>query len=209
MVSDTGNGMDEETRAKIFEPFYTTKELGRGTGLGLAIVYGIIKQHNGFINVFSEPGRGTTFRIHLPLISEMKTDADAETAPPPKGGTETVLLIEDDHVVRTMTGIFLRDFGYSVIDAVDGEDALEKFAKHEREIDLLILDVMMPKKNGGQVYNAVKAVRPDIDILFVSGYPADIIQKKGILEEDLQFISKPVSPFDLLRKIREILDKKR
>jgi PAS domain S-box-containing protein len=207
-VSDTGCGMDEQTRAKIFEPFFTTKELGRGTGLGLAIVYGIVKQHNGFINVYSEPGRGTSFIIHLPLISELIAPADAEVEPPPRGGTETILLTEDDAIVRTMAGSFLRDFGYRVIAAVDGEDALEKFAEHKQEIDLIILDVMMPKKNGGEVYKTVKAQRPDIDVLFVSGYAADIIRQKGILEEDIQFISKPVSPAYLLRKIREILDMK-
>jgi PAS domain S-box-containing protein len=207
-VSDTGCGMDEQTRAKIFEPFFTTKEPGRGTGLGLAIVYGIVKQHNGFINVYSEPGRGTTFKIHLPLVSELIAPADAEVEPPPKGGTETILLTEDDDIVRTMAGSYLRDFGYRVIAAVDGEDALEKFAEHEQEIDLMILDVMMPKKNGGEVYKTVKAQRPDIDVLFVSGYAPDIIRQKGIIEEDIQFISKPVSPADLLRKIREILDVK-
>ncbi len=207
-VSDTGEGMDEKTREKIFEPFFTTKELGRGTGLGLAIVYGIIKQHNGFIDVNSEPGKGTTFRILLPLISETIADMDAKTLPPPEKGTETILLAEDDQVVRTMVGIFLRDFGYRVIDAVDGEEALEKFAEHEKEIDLLILDVILPKKSGGEVYNAVRGARPELDILFVSGYTADIIHKKGIYDEDLQFISKPINPFDLLRKIREILDGK-
>lgn len=207
-VSDTGCGMDEQTRAKIFEPFFTTKELGQGTGLGLAIVYGIVKQHNGFINVYSEPGRGTTFKIHLPLISELIAHTDAEVEPPPKGGTETILLTEDDDIVRTMAGSFLQDFGYRVIAAVDGEDALEKFAKHEQEIDLLILDVMMPKKNGGEVYKTVKSQRPDLDVLFVSGYAPDIIRQKGILAEDIQFISKPVSPADLLRKVREMLDMK-
>lgn len=205
-VSDTGCGMDEQTRAKIFEPFFTTKELGKGTGLGLAIVYGIVKQHNGFINVYSEPEKGTTFKIHLPLISEMIAETDREAEPAPRGGTETILLTEDDPIIRTMAGSFLRDFGYRVIAAVDGEDALEKFADHEREIDLLILDVMMPKKDGGEVYKAVKAHRPDLGVLFISGYAADILRQKGNLEEGIQFISKPVSPADLLGKIREILD---
>lgn len=205
-VSDTGCGMDEQTRAKIFEPFFTTKELGRGTGLGLAIVYGIIKQHNGFINVYSEPGRGTTFKIHLPLISKLVAPKDSETEPPPKGGTETILLTEDDDIVRAMAGSFLRDAGYRVITAVDGEEALEKFEEHKGEIDLLILDVMMPKKNGGEVFKIVRAQRPDIKVLFVSGYAADIIRQKRILEEDIHFISKPLSPPGLLRKIRELLD---
>jgi len=205
-VTDTGNGMDEHTRAKVFEPFFTTKELGRGTGLGLAIAYGIIKQHNGFINVYSEPENGTTFQIHLPLITEMRKDASAGSEPPPRGGSETILLIEDDHVVRKMSEVILRNFGYRVVDAVDGEDALEKFARHEQEVALLILDVIMPKKNGAEVYTAVKSVRPDIDILFVSGYSADSIRKKGILEQDIHFMSKPVNPFELLRKIRELLD---
>jgi len=207
-VTDTGAGMDEQTRAKIFEPFFTTKEIGRGTGLGLAIVYGIIKQHNGFINVYSELGKGTTFQIHLPLFSEMLKDTDTKAQPPPRGGTETILLAEDDHVVRKMAVIVLRDFGYRVIEAVDGEDALEKFAQHEQEIDLLILDVMMPKKNGAEVYIAAKSVRPDVDILFISGYAADMIRKKGIPEQEIEFLPKPVNPFDLLRKIREIRDKR-
>jgi len=153
-------------------------------------------------------GKGSPFQIHLPLIPEMLKDTDTKAQPPPRGGTETILLAEDNHVVRKMAEIILRDFGYRVIEAIDGEDALEKFAQHEQEIDLLILDVIMPKKNGAAVYSTVKSVRPDVDILFISGYTADMIRKKGIHEEEIEFMSKPVSPFDLLRKIREMRDKK-
>jgi two-component system, cell cycle sensor histidine kinase and response regulator CckA len=206
-VSDTGNGMDEQTRAKIFEPFFTTKEIGHGTGLGLAIAYGIIKQHNGFINVYSELGKGTTFQIHLPLISEMLRDTEINPEPVPRGGTETILFAEDSDVVRKMTETFLRDFGYRVIEAVDGEDALEKFARHEQEVDLLILDVIMPKKNGAEVCEAVKSVRPDVDILFLSGHSFEILRNKGLQDAEIAFMSKPVSPLDLLEKIRDILDR--
>jgi CheY-like chemotaxis protein/two-component sensor histidine kinase len=206
-LSDTGVGMDEETREKIFEPFFTTKEIGKGTGLGLAIAYGIVKQHEGTINVYSEPGKGTTFKIYFPLSLPEIEEAHTEAAKPPRGGTETILLAEDDEQVRKLTKKFLSDFGYRVIDAVDGKDALEKFAGLAKDIDLLILDVIMPKKSGREVYDAVKATRPDADVLFISGYTADMLHKKGIFEEGMEFLSKPVSPYDLLRKIREILDK--
>ena len=207
-VSDTGQGMDEQTRNKIFEPFFTTKEPGKGTGLGLAIVYGIIKQHNGNINVYSEQGRGSTFKIYLPLIVTSVVEATAEMATPPRGGKETILLAEDDREVRDLTVMILKDYGYRVIEAVDGQEALEKFAGRSREIDLLILDVIMPRKSGKEVYDAIKVEFPEISTLFISGYTADIIHKKGISEAGLDFISKPVSPFELLRKIREILDRK-
>lgn len=205
-VSDTGAGMDERTREKIFEPFFTTKEVGKGTGLGLSIVYGIVKQHDGVINVYSEQGKGTTFKIYLPLIAEAAERPFAETTAPPRKGTETILLAEDDRDVRNLTGTILRDFGYRVIEAVDGQDAVDKFAEHAKEIDLLLLDVIMPRKSGKDVYEAVKAVRPDAKVLFISGYAADIIRRKGVFEEGVHFVSKPVSPFELLRKLREILD---
>lgn len=205
-VSDTGSGMDEATMKRIFDPFFTTKEVGKGTGLGLSIVYGIIKQHNGYINVYSEPGKGTTFRIYLPLYrvrGEAVEEVPTELAAP--RGTETVLLAEDEEPVRTTTGTVLRQFGYTVIEAVDGEDALRKFREHRDEIDLLLLDVIMPKKNGKEVYNEIKSIRPDIRVLFSSGYTSDIMHRKGILEEGLPFISKPYTPGALLVKIREVL----
>jgi PAS domain S-box-containing protein len=205
-VSDTGQGMDERTREKIFDPFFTTKEPGKGTGLGLAIVYGIIKQHNGTINVYSEPGKGSTFKIYLPLIVTETERAAEKEMTPPRGGTETILLAEDDRVVRDLTANILRGYGYRVIEAVDGVDALDKFAGRAKEIDLLILDVIMPRKSGKEAYDAIKALRSDVAALFISGYTADILQNRGIFEAGVDFISKPVSPFELLRKIREILD---
>ncbi|MCC6346717.1 MAG: PAS domain S-box protein, partial [Nitrospirales bacterium] len=207
-VSDTGSGMNEAIMKRIFDPFFTTKEVGKGTGLGLSIVYGIVKQHNGYINVYSEPGKGTTFRIYLPLyrVQAGGPEEIPEEAPAPRG-TETVLLAEDEEPVRTTTGTVLRQFGYTVIEAVDGEDALRKYGEHRDEIDLLLLDVIMPKKNGKEVYSEIKGVRPDIRVLFSSGYTSDIMHRKGILEAGLPFLSKPYTPGDLLLKIREVLQK--
>ncbi len=207
-VTDSGTGMDEKTRQRIFEPFFTTKELGRGTGLGLAMVYGIVKQHDGFINVYSEPQKGTTFKIYLPLIeSEVEKTANTMPAAYPEGGTETVLVAEDDQAVRKLTRDILERFGYRVIAAEDGEDAIEKFMDNKEDIQLILLDVIMPKKNGKEVYEEIKRINPDIKTIFLSGYTANIIHKKGILEEGLDFILKPVSPKDLLRKVREVLDR--
>lgn len=208
-VTDSGIGMDEKTRERIFEPFFTTKELGRGTGLGLAMVYGIIKQHDGFINVYSEPGKGTTFKIYLPLIkSEVEEKVSAMPAAYPEGGTEIVLVAEDDQAVRKLTKDILERFGYKVIVAEDGEDAIGKFMDNKENIQLLLLDVIMPRKNGKEVYEEIKKIKPDIKTIFLSGYTANLIHKKGILEEGLNFILKPVSPKELLRKVREALDKK-
>jgi PAS domain S-box-containing protein len=205
-VSDTGQGMDERTREKIFDPFFTTKEPGKGTGLGLAIVYGIIKQHNGNINVYSEPSKGSTFKIYLPLIVTAAEKAGGKDLTPPRGGTETILLAEDDRVVRDLTATILKGYGYQVIEAFDGVDALDKYGSRSKEIDLLILDVIMPRKSGKEAFDAIQALRPNVAALFISGYTADILQSRGISEAGLNFISKPVSPFELLRKVREILD---
>jgi signal transduction histidine kinase len=206
-VTDSGEGMDEKTRDRIFEPFFTTKEVGKGTGLGLSMVYGSVKQHSGFINVYSEPGRGTTFTIYLPLLKAGARPAAAgEPAPPPKGGTETILLAEDDTALRNLARGVLEEFGYTVIEAVDGQDAVEKFIMLKDRIQLLILDVVMPKKNGKEAFEEAKKIKPGIKALFTSGYPAEIIQKKGILDAGINFIIKPHQPQDLLRKIREVLD---
>ncbi len=204
-VSDTGTGMDEVTKQKIFDPFFTTKEVGKGTGLGLSIVYGIIKQHNGEINVYSESGKGTTFKIYLNLI-EAK-EAMPVTAPYglPERGTETILIAEDDPQVRRLTKAILEEFGYTIIEAADGQEAVDKFIENKDRIQLLILDVVMPRKTGKEAYDEIKQVKAEVRCLFTSGYTSDIIHKKGILEEGLNFISKPISPNQLLLKVREII----
>jgi two-component system cell cycle sensor histidine kinase/response regulator CckA len=206
-VADTGVGMDAQARERVFEPFYTTKEVGKGTGLGLSIVYGIVKQHDGYIDVSSEPGEGTTFLIYLPAIrGESDTTEKPETeAPPP--GSETVLLAEDEPMVRCLVKSMLEEFGYKVVEAADGSDAIEKFGSSEGEIKLLILDVIMPKKNGKEVYDEIKKRQPDMEALFMSGYTDDILSRRGILEENLNFISKPLTQDALLQKVRRILDR--
>lgn len=206
-ITDTGVGMDEKMKERIFEPFFTTKEIGKGTGLGLSIVHGIIKQHNGNINVYSEPGRGTTFKIYLPLIKSEIGIEQTEVLPPPMGGTETILLAEDDETVRELIKNILKESGYKMIEAVDGEDALERFAENRDSIQLILLDVIMPKKSGKEIYEIIKAIKPDIKALFMSGYTADIIHKKGMLDVGIDFIQKPLSPDELLRKVREVLDR--
>jgi PAS domain S-box-containing protein len=205
-VTDTGAGMDRETSGKIFEPFFTTKEVGKGTGLGLAMVYGIIKQHNGYINVYSEPGHGTTFRIYLPLTQAKEQELKPEVTEPVSTDSATILLAEDEAVVREFTKKLLEEYGYTVIEAIDGEDAIEKFKMHRDAIQLLILDAIMPKKTAREVYGEIIKVNPGIKVLFTSGYPADIVHKDNI-EAGFDFIEKPVSPIILLKKVRDALDK--
>ncbi len=207
-VSDTGKGMDEKTRKRIFEPFFTTKELGRGTGLGLAIVYGIVKQHHGYVNCYSEPDRGTTFKIYLPLKSSTYSKDEESTLPPPERGHETILLAEDYEPIRKLMKDVFEMYGYTVIDAVDGMDAVDKFKRHKDDIDIIIMDVIMPRKNGKEAYDDIKSIKDGIPCIFMSGYSADIIGSKGLSEKDSIIISKPVMPDDLLRKIRHILNAK-
>jgi PAS domain S-box-containing protein len=205
-VSDTGTGMNEETQKKIFEPFFTTKEVGKGTGLGLSIVYGIIKTHGGFINCYSEPDNGTVFNLYLPLIRSEVDEPPTEETSLLTGGTETILIAEDDETVRSFARDLLEDFGYTVIEAVDGDEALLKYREMKDEIRLLILDVIMPKKNGKETFDAIRSLTPGIKAIFISGYTADIIHKKGIPESELNFLAKPLLPEKLLSKIREVLD---
>jgi len=205
-VKDSGSGMDARTKRRIFEPFFTTKEMGKGTGLGLSIVHGIVKQHNGYIDCESEPGKGTTFTIYFPINSARTEQAVPARPAQLRGGTETVLVTDDDEGVRRITRTMLEHLGYTVIIAADGEDAVEVFTDHRDRIDLLILDVIMPKKNGKQVYDEVRKIRPGVKTLFTSGYTADVISSKGMLEEGMHFISKPASLRDLSQKIRDVLD---
>ena len=208
-VSDTGMGIDERIREKIFEPFFTTKETGKGTGLGLSIVYGIIQQHAGFVTLQSESGKGTRFSLYLPLIEGSGSLAEKQPLPLPRGGSETILVAEDDPDVRTLIRLVLRGNGYQVIETVDGQDALAVISRHQSKIHLLLLDVIMPKKNGKEVYDTVKNVDPDIKAVFMSGYTADIIDKKGILAENLHFLPKPIVPHELLTIVRQALDRER
>lgn len=206
-VKDTGYGMDLKTQAKIFEPFFTTKETGKGTGLGLSVVYGIIKQHEGYINVYSEIGKGTIFRIYLPLIDKIIEGEQTTDISPLEGSLETVLLAEDDVEVRRLYKQILCEFGYEVLEADDGEQAVRLFHENKDRIALIIFDVIMPKKNGKEAYDEIKKINPNIKTIFTSGYTADIVHKKGILDEGLDFLSKPVSPQGLLKKVKEVLER--
>jgi signal transduction histidine kinase/CheY-like chemotaxis protein len=207
IVSDTGKGMDEEIRKKIFEPFFTTKEVGKGTGLGMAVVYGIIKQHEGYINIYSEPGIGTTFKIYLPLISsEERVKATAPREEILARGTETILLVEDDKSTRELISSVLKQQGYAVIEAVDGAVAVMKFMENRETIDLIISDLIMPKLNGKEAYDEMKVWHPELKVIFMSGYAPDAIREKMSLEENVELISKPILPNALLMKVRSVLD---
>jgi CheY-like chemotaxis protein len=206
--SDNGEGMNEKTRQRIFEPFFTTKEPGKGTGLGLAVSYGIIKQHNGFINCYSEPGTGTTFRIYLPLITAEAVQSVSAAPAPMPGGTEVILLAEDDEQVRTFGKTLLERSGYTVVEAVDGEDALAKFLEHRDEIMLVIVDVIMPRMNGRELYEAIVRVDPGMKVIFTSGYTADVFPKDEMAGKEMHFLAKPIVAGELLRYVRKVLDGK-
>lgn len=206
-VADTGTGMDSATRQHIFEPFFTTREVGKGTGLGLAVVYGIIKQHDGYITVSSEPGRGARFSIYLPLIVEESRDAKLEQlAETVNGGTETILLAEDDELVRRLVQRILTDKGYTVIEAVDGLDAVSKFSESSKAIDLLLFDLIMPNMNGKEAWDKIRKLRPEVRVIFSSGYAPETIQQKMLLSGDVHMLAKPLSSNELLRKVRSVLD---
>ena len=206
-VSDDGCGMDKETLNNLFEPFFTTKEMGKGTGLGLAMIYGIVKQNNGFINVYSEPGQGSTFRIYLPrLFADEDTDMTVPEKKAPARGTETILLVEDEPAILRMTYMMLERNGYSVISAATPSQAMEKAKNHSGVIDLLMTDVVMPEMNGRDLSGQITDLYPDIRLLFMSGYTANVIAHQGVLDEGVAFIQKPFSMADLAEKIREVLD---
>jgi len=206
-VSDNGAGMTENIMGRIFDPFFTTKEVGKGTGLGLSMVYGIVKQHNGIIEVDSEVGKGSSFRIYLPLFKPAVQEQQTKTPVFFPGNRETILVAEDDAAVMGLLKGLLENSGYNVITATNGEDAVKQFIKYQDKITLLLLDVIMPKKNGREVYSEIIGMRPDIKALFISGYTSDVIDWKGALQEGINLIPKPVRPDELLTKLGELLMK--
>ena len=205
MVTDTGAGMNQRVRERVFDPFFTTKETGKGTGLGLSIIYGIIKQHGGLINVQSEPGRGTRFEIFLPLARTQPGLAEQPEKEEqcPLCGEESILVAEDDPALRQLTRTVLTEHGYKVIEAENGQDAVDKFLQNRGAVNLLVMDVIMPRKNGKEAYEEIKKISPSAKAVFISGYSADIINGTSA---DTNFIAKPVSPNSLLKKVRETLD---
>ncbi|RLC27079.1 MAG: hypothetical protein DRH21_00225 [Deltaproteobacteria bacterium] len=206
-VSDTGSGMDKETQKHIFEPFFTTKEVGKGTGLGLSTVYGIVKQNNGFFWVYSEPGKGTTFKVYLPKV---KGDAEPEekeqTPVGDLSGSEIVLIVEDDDGLRKFAQEVLQSYGYRVIVAENGENALRVSKDHADPIHLLLTDVVMPKMGGKELAERLQPLYPQIKVIYMSGYTDNAIVRHGILELDLNFLEKPFTPKGLALKVREALD---
>jgi PAS domain S-box-containing protein len=211
-ISDSGTGMDKKTQEKIFEPFFTTKEVGKGTGLGLALVYGVIKKHNGYIDFSSEKGKGTVFTIYLPMSDgkpapeDRKVTSQFQNIIPRSLNGETILIAEDDAALRSLTATELGRWGYKVIEAVDGADAVEKFHKHKNDIRLAVLDGIMPKMGGKEAYLEMKAAHPELKAIFISGYAEDIFSKDGIPPE-VELVQKPFILFDFAKKVREVLDK--
>jgi two-component system sensor histidine kinase EvgS len=206
-LSDNGSGMDRETLDQIFEPFFTTKGEGQGTGLGLSTVYGIVKQNSGFINVYSEPGQGTTFKIYLPRHAGQAVETQAKSAAEiPKGHGETVLLVEDELAILKMTRMMLERQDYTVLAAPTPGEAIRLAGAHAGEVHLLMTDVVMPEMNGRDLAERLRAARPAMKCLFMSGYTANVIAHHGVLGEGVQFIQKPFSAKDLAAKVREVLE---
>ena len=206
-IADTGSGMSEEVKAHLFEPFFTTKPLGKGTGLGLATCFGIVKQNSGHIDVHSELGRGTTFKICFPQVPSALEPPRART--PPKeaaGGSETVLLVEDEPVVRELAVATLREKGYTVVEAVNGAEGLRMARQHSGKIDLVLTDVVMPVMGGKEMADALRTSHPDTKILFTSGYSQDAMGHHGVLRPGVVFLQKPYITATLARKVREVLD---
>jgi signal transduction histidine kinase len=209
-VTDSGEGMDEATKGRLFEPFFTTKAVGKGTGLGLSMVYGFLKQSGGHVTVYSERGRGTTFKLYLPRAPGASVPAAAELGTVSvAGGTETVLLVEDEGAVRALAKHVLESHGYAVLDARDGEHALEVVAQHRGVIDLLMTDLVMPRIGGRELAQTLVRARPGLRVLFMSGYTDEAALRNGHLASGEAFLHKPFSPTTLARRVRALLDEKR
>jgi two-component system cell cycle sensor histidine kinase/response regulator CckA len=209
VVSDSGEGMDAETQARIFEPFFTTKGRGEGTGLGLSVVHGIVKQHGGHIWVYSEQGKGTTFKVYLPMVAEQAKDTAAQRSVGPVAGKgERVLVVEDAAPVRMLARAILEKHGYRVLEAASGEDALAVAGRTEGQIDLLLTDVVMPQMNGRQLYERLLVDRPGIKVLYMSGYTDNVIARRGLLEPGIALLQKPFSVERLTCMVREVLDRR-
>jgi PAS domain S-box-containing protein len=204
-VEDNGTGMDEKTRARIFDPFFTTKEVGKGTGLGLAVVYGIIRQHNAHIDVRSAPGKGSTFRIYLPVFEGEADEGRQDSGPTTPRGRGTVLVAEDEDAVRAMIRLLLHESGYRVIEAVNGVDAVTRFKENLQSIDAVLLDVVMPRMNGREACDEIRRIRPEVKILFMSGYSGDILEEWAVAGDVAGFLRKPLRPREFVRQLQEAL----
>jgi len=206
-ITDTGTGMSEEVKAHLFEPFFTTKPEGKGTGLGLATCFGIVKQNAGHISLYSELGRGTTFKIYFPRVQSALQPARVRSQPAAvAGGCETVLLVEDEPAVRELTALMLREKGYTVVEAVNGEEGLRVARQHQGRIDLVLTDVVMPVMGGKEMADHLQTSHPDTKVLFASGYTEDAIGHHGVLRPGILFLQKPYMTTTLARKVREVLD---
>ncbi len=205
-VSDNGTGMDEDTRARLFEPFFTTKGSGKGTGLGLSTVFGIIKQSGGSVEVYSEPGRGTSVKVYLPRIDQPAAKEPEQARRKTARGTETILLVEDDEMVRTLVRETLVREGYRVLEASDPIEARDVSDAYKGQIQLLITDVIMPKVSGRALAEQMAAIRPDMKVLYMSGYTDNAVVATGILQKEVPFLQKPFTPAALTEKVREVLE---
>jgi CheY-like chemotaxis protein len=208
-VSDTGTGIPIEVREHIFEPFFTTKDKGKGTGLGLSIIHGIVKQSGGEISVESEPGKGSRFEIYLPRVFEQaELGRRARTGLPMPRGAETILVVEDEAPVRKMVRGILSRLGYAVLEAADGQHALDLCGSHSNPIDLMVTDVVMPGMAGPDLARAVKILRPETRIIFMSGYTESAMLQHELIEPDSNFLQKPFAPEEFALRVREVLDRK-
>ena len=205
-VSDTGGGMDKDTQAHIFEPFFTTKAPGQGTGLGLSTVYGIVKQSEGYIWVYSEPGKGARFKIYIPRVDALAEPTSTAAESEILGGSETILLVEDDDAMRELTRSCLEGSGYAVLDAANGEAAVRTATEYDAPIHLLVTDVVMPGVSGPGLSKSLLASRPQMKVLYMSGYTADLIAQQGVLDRQISLLEKPFTKEALLRKVRKALD---